>query len=81
MVAYILDSLQSRMGALGAVWISLGLTNLACLVNLALPLFHTAAYESIMMSVLLAFAMGLTLFLTGQRSALIDLFTQGLLKT
>ncbi|KAK9838795.1 hypothetical protein WJX74_003461 [Apatococcus lobatus] len=65
MVAYILDSLQSRMGALGAVWISLGLTNLACIVNLALPLFNAAANESIMMSVLLAFAMGLTLFLTG----------------
>ena len=71
MVAYILDSLQSRMGALGAVWISLGLTNLACMANLALPLIHPAANESILMSVLLAFAMGLTLFLTGQDPAVV----------
>lgn len=66
MVAYMLDSLQSRMGALGAVWISLGLTNLACMVNLALPLFQPSANESTLMSLLLAFAMGLTLFLTGK---------------
>ncbi len=64
MVAYIMDSLESRMGALGAVWISLGLTNLACMANLGLGYLHDQ--ESAMMSVLLAASTGVTLFLSGE---------------
>ena len=64
MVAYILDSLESREGALGALWISLGVTNLACMASLVLSFLQTN--ESIVMSLALAFSIGLTLFLTGR---------------
>ena len=63
MVAHILDSLESRMGALAAVWISLGVTNLTCLANLLLAALHEQ--QSVMLSILLALTTGITLFLTG----------------
>ena len=63
-VAYIMDALRYREGALGAIWITLGLANLSMLASEASfggsnPLFLSAA---------VSLCSGSTLFLVGKPS-------------
>ena len=61
MLTYILDALRQREGALGTVWITLGLTNLA--MWLAGGVF--AAGRPFVLGLMIAACTGVTLFMTG----------------
>ena len=62
MLTYTMDALRYREGALAAVWLSLGLTNLSLLFTTA----SLALERGILLSLLTAVCNGATLFMTGE---------------
>lgn len=60
-VAYIMDALRYREGALGAIWITLGLVNLSMLVSEA----SFGGPSPLILSAAVSLCSGSTLFLVG----------------
>ena len=61
-VAYIMDVLRYREGALGAIWITLGLANLSMLVSEA----SFGGSNPILLSAAISLCSGSTLFIVGE---------------
>ena len=61
MLTYTMDALRYREGALAAIWLSLGLTNLSLLFTTA----ALALERGVVLSLLTAICNGSTLFMTG----------------
>ena len=68
MVAYILDAARYREGALGSIWLTMGLVNMSLWFSEAV-FFST---RPLVMSIMIAIGAGITLFTTGDDPLTID---------
>ena len=69
MVAYILDATRFREGALGAIWLTMGISNLSLFFSEA----GVLGDRPIAMSLMISTCSGTTLFTTGDPSSAITL--------